>query len=98
MTVPNAPPRFVSQPPQQFAAYEYRYQVKARDPDGDRLVYSLEKAPQGATIDRGNGLVVWPLTGVPAGNYPLKIVVRDAEGAAASQEFTVVLGATTGSG
>lgn len=90
--VPNAPPQILSQPPQRFEALEYRYQVKARDADGDPLVYSLAKAPQGMTVDRA-GLVAWPLAGVQPGTYPLRVVVRDPEGAEAFQEFSLTLGA-----
>ncbi|MHB8707580.1 MAG: Ig domain-containing protein [Desulfuromonadales bacterium] len=93
MTIPNAPPLIDSQPPQQFEALEYSYQVKASDADGDRLVYTLAKSPQGMTIDPGTGLISWPLTGVNPAAYPLKIVVSDPDGAEAFQEFTLTLGA-----
>ena len=92
MTVPNAPPLLLSQPPAQFEAREYRYQVEARDPDGDPLVYRLEQAPAGMTINPATGMVTWPLTGVRPGDYSLKIVVADPEGAEAYQEFKFALG------
>jgi hypothetical protein len=90
--IPNAPPQIVSQPPQQFEATEYSYQVKARDPDGDKLAYTLTKMPAGMTINRATGLIAWPLTGVKAGVYPLRIVVRDPDGAEAFQEYALTLG------
>ena len=93
MPIPNAPPQIVSQPPQKFEAMEYSYQFKARDPDGDKLVYKLEKAPAGMTVNRATGLVAWPLAGVKAGTYPVKIVVSDPDGAAVFQEYTLTLGA-----
>ena len=91
--IANAPPQIVSQPPQRFEAMEYSYQLKARDPDGDKLTYKFEKAPAGMTVNRATGLVVWPLAGVKAGVYPVKIVVSDPDGAAVSQEYTLTLGA-----
>lgn len=93
MTIPNAPPLIDSQPPLQFEALEYSYQVKASDADGDKLVYTLAKSPQGMTIDPGTGLISWPLSGVSPGAYPLKIAVSDPDGAEAFQEFTLTLGA-----
>jgi hypothetical protein len=33
----------------------YLYQVAAKDPDGDKLTYSLLKAPQGMTINPSTG-------------------------------------------
>jgi hypothetical protein len=93
LTVPNAPPQIVSAPPAQFEAREYLYQVEARDPDGDPLVYRLEQAPAGMTINPATGVVTWPLTGVRPGDYSLKIVVADSEGAEVYQEFSLALGA-----
>jgi hypothetical protein len=91
MTVPNAPPRITSQPPQNFEALEYQYQAKSSDPDGDQLAYQLAKAPQGMAINAA-GLVSWPLTGVKPGVYPVKIVISDPEGAETVQEFNLTLG------
>jgi hypothetical protein len=90
--VPNAPPQLRSEPPRQFSAYEYRYQVEASDPDADQLAYTLAAAPPGMTIDRGNGLITWPLTGVAPGEYPVKIVVSDPDGAEAYQLLSLTLG------
>lgn len=92
MTIPNAPPRIESTPPAQFEALAYSYQAKAVDPDGDSLAWRLDSAPQGMTIDPGSGLITWPLAGVQPGSYPLKIVVRDPDGAEAFQEFSLTLG------
>ncbi len=92
LVVPNASPQILSQPPEQFAAYEYTYQVKAMDPDGDTLTYTLEKGPAGMTIDQATGLVTWPLTGVKPGVYELRIVVSDPSGVFAFQEYSMTLG------
>lgn len=92
--VPNAPPRILSEPPQRFEAHEYRYQAKAKDADGDPLAWRLDKAPPGMTISSA-GLVAWPLAGVKAGSYSLKIVVSDPAGAEAFQEYTLTLGTPT---
>lgn len=92
MTIPNAPPLIESTPPQQFEALAYSYQVKATDRDGDSLTWRLDKAPQGMTIDPASGLVNWSLQGVAPGAYPMRIAVRDPDGAEAFQEFTLTLG------
>jgi hypothetical protein len=95
MPIPNAPPRILTQPPQQFEALEYSYQFKASDPDGDKVNYTLEKSPPGMTVNRATGLISWPLSGVRPGSYPVKIAVRDPDGAEAFQEFTLTLGASS---
>lgn len=93
VTVANAPPQIVSEPPQKFEAFEYNYQVKASDADGDNLVWRLDKSPAGMSIDPAMGLISWPLAGVKSGDYPMKIVVSDPDGGEAYQEFTLTLGA-----
>jgi hypothetical protein len=40
----------------------YLYQVRAVDPDGDPLHYSLTTAPAGMTIDPQTGTIRWPAT------------------------------------
>lgn len=94
MPISDTPPKIVSRPPQAFTAFEYRYQVKAQDPDGDKLTFKLEKAPQGMTVDPATGLVVWPLTGVRPGIYPVRIAATDPSGAVAYQEYNLSLGAS----
>jgi hypothetical protein len=92
LVVPNAAPQFLSQPPEEFAALEYNYQVEALDPDGDKLAYLLEEAPDGMTINRANGLIRWPLVDVTRGEYKVRIVVKDSSDAEAVQEYTMTLG------
>ena len=92
MPVPGAPPKIVSKPPASFEAYEYSYQVRVKDPDNDKLVFSLDNPPKGMTIGKRSGKITWPLTGVQAGNYDVKIVVRDPEGGEDRQEYVLTLG------
>ena len=89
--MPNAPPVIESQPPLEFKSAIYRYDVRAVDPDGDPLTYSLDAPPQGMTIDAATGRLVWALQGVPAGEYTVNIVVEDAGGAKAFQDYRLTL-------
>lgn len=93
LTVPNAAPQITSHLPEQFETLEYSYQVEAFDPDGDPIVYSLQAAPEGMSIDSSSGLISWPLQGVKRGEYKVKIVVTDAQGAESFQEYSMTLGA-----
>jgi len=90
LTIPNAPPRITSKPPEKFEALEYVYQVEAEDPDGQKLTYRLAEAPAGMTIGE-SGQVNWPLNDVAAGTYPIKIAVEDPDGGKTTQEFSVTL-------
>jgi hypothetical protein len=92
LTIPNAPPMISSKPPETFEALEYLYPVQATDPDGDKLSYRLEDAPEGMSIDDA-GLVRWNLAAAKRGDYPVKITVEDTDGGKAIQSFTINLGA-----
>ena len=52
-TTANHPPTITSTPPL-MVNRTYEYDVKATDPDGDALAFSLTNAPDGMTIDAGN--------------------------------------------
>jgi hypothetical protein len=90
--VSNSPPEIVSKAGNAGTGETYRYQVEARDPDGDRrLRFRLEEAPRGMTIDPISGLLTWtpPLDAV--GSHPVEVVVDDLQGGQASQRFSVVI-------
>ena len=92
LTIPDAPPVFVTQPPTQFTEATFSYAARAEDPDGDSLSYSLASAPQGMTIDPETGLVQWPLDSGQKGRYEVRIVVQDNHGQETSQSFALTLG------
>src|SRR5207248_144243 len=55
----NRAPAITSRPP--LAAtldFEYRYQVRATDPDGDAVSFAVEGAPPGMSIDPVSGLLI----------------------------------------
>jgi hypothetical protein len=90
--VSNSPPEIVSQAANSGTGATYRYQVEARDPDGDRrLRFRLEEAPPGMTIDPISGALSWtpPLDAV--GTHPVEVVVDDLQGGQDSQRFSVVI-------
>ncbi len=84
----NRPPHVVSTPPSVNAEGEFRYQVKAEDPDGDRLLrYSLGQGPEGMTVDSVSGEVVWKPSEKQVGTHSIVIAVKDSQGAVGLQEF-----------
>jgi hypothetical protein len=87
----NDPPQIQSQPVTQ--AYEdsvYVYAVAAADIDvGDRLVFRLDQAPAGMTIDSLTGVITWQPVYADAGTHPVAVVVNDGEGAVDVQTFTL---------
>ena len=89
----NRAPQITSAPPTDLAGGVYLYQVAAKDPDGDKLTYSLLKAPQGMTIDPSTGLIRWELPKEVQAktDVPIKISVDDGDGGKALQEFSLTV-------
>lgn len=69
-----------------FDGKVYTYQVKASDPDGDPLTYSLKSSPQGMTINH-SGLVQWNVPAGFKGKAPFTVSVSDGYGGEAQQSF-----------
>ncbi len=87
--IPDAPPRIVSNPPQNIQSDVYTYQVVAEDPDGDPLTFSLSSAPRGMMIDSKTGIITWQIKDMPAGIYSVEIIVQDPESRQGTQKFTI---------
>jgi hypothetical protein len=89
VTIPNAPPSFVSIPQREFRGATYTYRAAANDPDGDVLTYSLASAPEGMTIDAKTGVITWQITESAAGTHKIELAARDTEGGQATQEYSL---------
>lgn len=87
LVVGNNSPKILSTPMMMANAEVYEYAVRAEDPDGDPVSFELERAPNGMTIDRAAGLVVWRLGAGISGTHHVKIIAEDGKGARAWQEF-----------
>lgn len=87
--IPNSPPRILSAPDPRFEQGKFSYTVRAEDPDGDPLDFTLRNAPPGMIIEPATGLIVWEFDEQDAGTYTVTIVVSDSEGAKASQELNL---------
>tara|TARA_B100000609_G_scaffold199399_1_gene202665 strand:- start:12093 stop:16493 length:4401 start_codon:yes stop_codon:yes gene_type:complete len=57
-----------------------KYQVKASDPDGDKLTYSMTGLPATASIDPNTGEIKWTPEQKDVGDHTAKITVTDARG------------------
>ncbi|MCA9207114.1 MAG: hypothetical protein KDA55_02110, partial [Planctomycetales bacterium] len=91
----NGPPRILSAPvTNATAGATYRYSVRASDPDGDPLSYSLTTAPAGMTIDR-LGRILWQSSVADTAPQPVTVVVTDDRGQSDSQSFTINMIADT---
>ena len=66
----------------------YIYDVKAKDPDGNFLAYSLKTYPEGMSINSATGEISWTPTYKQVGNHPVKFEVTDGA-ASVSQSFAI---------
>jgi hypothetical protein len=89
--VPNAPPIISTAPPASFKSQVYRYQVRAEDTDGDSLTYNLVNPPDGMTINKGTGDIIWPIGEGQYGKHIVRIEIEDEAGAKALQEYAIIL-------
>ncbi len=91
----NDEPSITSKPVETARVWApYKYGVVAKDPDpGDRLVYSLDKKPEGMTINEATGLIEWRPTSSQAGTHD--VIVRVADNykirAMDTQSFTITV-------
>jgi hypothetical protein len=88
----NQPPAIVSTPPLvATVGQKYSYNVGAIDPDGDPLMYALDQAPAGMTIDPSLGMACWMPTADEIGTQNVTVRVVDAQGAVATQSYTITV-------
>ncbi|MFN0054155.1 MAG: putative Ig domain-containing protein [Planctomycetales bacterium] len=76
------------------AGLVYRYDVKASDPDGNALTYSLTSPPAGMAID-ALGRITWSTSIPDVGTRSISVVVTDVFGASAHQTYDLIVTADT---
>ncbi len=87
----NMPPVIVEHKEFGFDGSVYTYQVRASDPDGDTLTYSLESPPAGMAIDRSTGLLKWVVPQGFKGKKNASVSVNDGNGGTASYSFEITI-------
>jgi hypothetical protein len=85
----NMPPMVAEDKKHIFDGRDWTYQIKATDPDGDPLTYSLKSAPQGMTIEPSTGLIKWDVPPEFKGKTPVTVSVTDGHGGDVIQSFTL---------
>jgi len=107
VSTPSAPPGPPAPPPVNHApiitsipsltaivGVDYVYEVKATDPDGDVLTYSLTVKPDDMGIDSGTGLISWIPTSLQIGTNDVTVKVSDGK-KAITQSFTITVNPKT---
>jgi hypothetical protein len=87
----NLPPTIIDHKDFSFEGSLYTYQVKASDPDGDKLSYSLESASPGMTIDSTTGLITWNVPEEFKGNKEVTALVTDGNSGTARYTISITI-------
>ncbi|MFC1725562.1 putative Ig domain-containing protein [candidate division KSB1 bacterium] len=86
----NYPPVIFSTPDTTAVEDEaYAYYIIAEDPEGSSLNFVLEKAPEGMTINPDSAAIFWTPANKNTGLNQIKLIVYDAAGDSAVQEFNI---------
>jgi hypothetical protein len=95
--IKNSTPKIIEHKEVKLEGDLLTYQVKASDPDGDELSYSLVSGPKGMTIDSFTGLIKWPVKQKDSGKYEVKVKASDNHGGETDYDFTITLPSLEGS-
>jgi len=86
----NSPPSITTNPETVAVLGNlYAYDLAATDPDHDPLLWSLDTAPPGLSIDPVRGTVRWNPTDDQVGSFPVTVRVNDPYGGSATQSYTI---------
>lgn len=72
-----------------IAGQQYKYSVKATDPNGDSVTYKLLTSAEGMTIEENTGLITWNTLSTNKGNQSVVVEVSDGRGGVETQVFTL---------
>ncbi|MBI5676460.1 MAG: hypothetical protein HZC48_11650 [Nitrospirae bacterium] len=89
--IENLPPMIVGDTEFNFDGKIYTHRVRADDPDGDPLTYSLKSAVENVTIDSGTGIVTWNVPRDFTGSVPVIVSVTDGHGGESTRQLTFVI-------
>ncbi len=85
----NMPPVIVEHKEFSFDGKVYSCQIKASDPDGDTLTYSLQSPPADMSIDSSTGLLKWTVPQEFIGKKSAAVVVSDGNGGTANYSIEI---------
>lgn len=89
--IANMPPVITDHKEFTFDGTTYTYQVKAADPDGDKLTFALASSPNGMTIDSSTGLIKWVVPSAFKGTQPVSVTVNDGNGGTAQYNIKIII-------
>lgn len=92
VNIARVPPKIVENKTISFDGNVLSHQVKAVDPDGGTLSYSLIDAPQGMTIGKETGGITWHVTAKEHGTHKVNVMIKSSSGAEAVYPLSIEIG------
>jgi hypothetical protein len=89
LVILNNPPLILSSPPVRVEGNIYTYLVKAQDPDGDPVTFTLKLGPKGMEMDKATGRIRWEVKKEDKGTHSIEIEAVDQDGAKSIQRYTL---------
>ncbi len=88
----NSPPKVLSVPGEsKFENGYYTYQVRAIDPDEDKLTYKLKSNQPGMNIDETTGLITWKIGKDLSGKRGVSVLISDNRGGETLHDYYIEL-------
>jgi hypothetical protein len=87
--IANLPPVLQDGKKYAFDGKTFSYQIRASDPDGDALSYSLKAAPSAMRIDSSTGFITWDAPSDFTGKASFAVSVADGHGGEVTQDLTL---------
>jgi hypothetical protein len=91
----NVTPKVVENKKISFDGKLLSYQVKAVDPSGGPVTYTLSDAPKGMSIDNQTGLINWQVKQEDYGQYNIKVKISNNSGAEVVYPLNLDIGKIT---
>lgn len=86
--IENLPPVIIEDAGFNFDGNIYTHRVRADDPDGDTLTYSLKSGKDNIKIDPETGLIIWDVPMGFTGSSTITVSVTDGQGGESMRELT----------
>ena len=96
MTAKSNQAPVITLPPAQtvMAGQTYRYDVRATDPEGDPITFTLDSGPSGMVMDAA-GRISWQPAAGDVRKHTVQVTARDSFGATDTKSFDVTVTADT---
>jgi len=86
--IENMPVTIIENNEFSFDGETFTHKINAFDPDGDKLLYSLETALEGISINSETGFITWPVPEDFTGEAIMIVSVSDGFGGKSTQELS----------